>query len=311
MPNEWFIRNADQVKGPLSDQQVKQLAALGQITPATHIRLGTGAWATASSVRGLFPPPSTPAPQVDEFGFGTPGITDVREERHAGHEHAALASGSTTRTCPFCSEEIKSSAVKCKHCGEFLGKQSTNEPLNRTEAATVLHDKPRRPSGLERTAPPANSPKPTTVSCSSRYLRVRCVFELALVAWIAATCVWCLQGAFTLRWSHWAIGLAVFLILGGLVLLRFKCLSMYRFAFDSGEIRTRKVFTSHRNVTTPAHQIQSISAHEGVLEALLGVGTIEISTASSRHDHAVYTWPHIQDARRVAEEMRVAVASKE
>jgi len=311
MPNEWFIRNADQVKGPLSDQQVKQLAALGQITPATHIRLGTGAWATASSVRGLFPPPSTPAPQIVEFGFGTPAITDVCEERQAGPEHAVSASESTTKTCPFCSEEIKSSAVKCKHCGEFLGKQSTNQPLNRTEAASVLHEEPRRPSGLKRTATPVNSPKPTTVSCSSKYLRVRCVFELLLVAWIAVICAWCLQGSFTWRWGHWAIGIAVFLILGALVLLRIKCLSMYRFTFGSSEIRTRKFFTSHRNVTTPAHQIQSVSAHEGILEALLGVGTIEISTASSRHEHAVYIWPHIQDARQVAEEMRAAVASKE
>ena len=61
MPNDWFIHKDNQTQGPLSDQQVKKLAELGQITPATRIRLGAGTWSTASSVKGLFPslPPRT------------------------------------------------------------------------------------------------------------------------------------------------------------------------------------------------------------------------------------------------------------
>lgn len=69
MTNEWFIQKDNQTHGPLSDQQVKKLTVLGQITPATLIRLGAGVWTTASSVRGLFPPPPKPDPAVDDLGF--------------------------------------------------------------------------------------------------------------------------------------------------------------------------------------------------------------------------------------------------
>ena len=32
------------------------------------------------------------------------------------------ATTETTRTCPFCAEDIKLAAIKCRHCGEFLDK---------------------------------------------------------------------------------------------------------------------------------------------------------------------------------------------
>jgi membrane protein YdbS with pleckstrin-like domain len=142
--------------------------------------------------------------------------------------------------------------------------------------------------------------KPKTIRCSDKCLRVRFFLDLALVAGISI--------AFGL--AHWVVALVMFLILGGAAWFRSKCMSMYRFTFGNSDIRTRKVFTNHIDVTTPAHQIQSVSAHEGILEALLGAGTIEITTASSHQEHAKYTWPHIHDARTVAEELRVAVASK-
>ncbi|MCA9248864.1 MAG: PH domain-containing protein [Planctomycetales bacterium] len=110
--------------------------------------------------------------------------------------------------------------------------------------------------------------------------------------------------------TNWVGALVMFSILGGAVWFRSKCKAMYRFTFGSGEIRTQKVFTNHIDVTTPVHQIQSVSAYEGILEALLGAGTIEFTTASSHQEHAKYTWPHIHDARTIAEELRVAVASR-
>lgn len=33
-----------------------------------------------------------------------------------------------TKKCPFCGEEIKIEAIKCKHCGEFLNKSESSDP---------------------------------------------------------------------------------------------------------------------------------------------------------------------------------------
>lgn len=152
MPNEWFIRNANQVKGPLSDQQVKQLAALGQITPATHIRLGAGAWTTASSVRGLFPPPPQPDPAVDDFGFDALIENASRdEESRSRSSQAAAVSETATKTCPFCSEEIKATAVKCKHCGEFLSERPVSHSVNRPAAVASSPERSGVSAGPERT----------------------------------------------------------------------------------------------------------------------------------------------------------------
>jgi hypothetical protein len=44
---------------------------------------------------------------------------------------------SETRCCPFCSEEIKATASKCKHCGEFLDGHNRNAPSSMTRNSGI------------------------------------------------------------------------------------------------------------------------------------------------------------------------------
>lgn len=62
MANQWYVELANEVEGPFSDQELKQLAKSGQLSPTTRIRLSAnGQWALASAVRGLFPSAHQPA----------------------------------------------------------------------------------------------------------------------------------------------------------------------------------------------------------------------------------------------------------
>lgn len=78
----------------------------------------------------------------------------------------------------------------------------------------------------------------------------------------------------------------------------------YRFTIADGAVRTEKLFTKDIDVTTPIVNIQSVSAYEGIIEALCGVGTVEISTASSNGDHATFRWPFLAEHRKIVAHLK-------
>lgn len=40
------------------------------------------------------------------------------------------------KACPFCAEDIRETAIKCKHCGEWLNKEIPSKPMDLPECSS-------------------------------------------------------------------------------------------------------------------------------------------------------------------------------
>lgn len=118
----WFVKHRGKEQGPFSPKQLKHLAESGKITPENEVRMGNdGDWMAAAKIKGLFgssskqtdsaysprvtKPTSSPAPPVQAIAIvPAPAPTQIQDRS----------------PCPFCGEMIASSAIKCRHCNEFL-----------------------------------------------------------------------------------------------------------------------------------------------------------------------------------------------
>ena len=63
MSQQWFYSKNGQQQGPVSPEQLKQLAAAGKLQPTDLVwKEGMSQWVAASSIKGLFTAPSIPTP---------------------------------------------------------------------------------------------------------------------------------------------------------------------------------------------------------------------------------------------------------
>ncbi|MBL7189363.1 MAG: PH domain-containing protein [Phycisphaerae bacterium] len=139
------------------------------------------------------------------------------------------------------------------------------------------------------------------IRCDRRYLAICLGVQLAVLAAVAL--------ADLIFWQTVAIAV-VCGILALFALIKWLIRKTWKFTIGADQIRTEKLFTGHIDLRTPLDQVVGINAYEGIIEALLDVGTIEISTASSQRDHVAIKWPHLRDARKVADRLESLLKEK-
>ena len=70
---QWYYTQQGQRLGPVSEEQLKQLAAAAQLKPTDMVwKHGMANWIHASQVKGLFPPSGPPDPQMSSASSRRP-----------------------------------------------------------------------------------------------------------------------------------------------------------------------------------------------------------------------------------------------
>ena len=63
MSDQWYYAQQGQRQGPVSEEQLKQLASTGQVKPTDKVwKQGMAEWQAASAVEGLIPKPAENEP---------------------------------------------------------------------------------------------------------------------------------------------------------------------------------------------------------------------------------------------------------
>jgi len=169
-------------------------------------------------------------------------VPDSRFEISTPISQSSSASQKQTKACPFCSEEILLSAIKCKHCGEFLDGRGNPVPV-------VIHAQPKPPS------PP--QPEKELWKSNPSFLAYIPVFIIG-----------------TLLIPFFGIGLLIILYA---VLSRNTTV----FTLTNRRATAKSGIISRRMREVGTKDIRNINVSQGVLGRLFEIGTVEIESAAA------------------------------
>jgi TM2 domain-containing membrane protein YozV len=99
---KFYVQTMGEESGPFSGPELKQLVANKSLLPDSFIRQEGGNWVVAESVQGLH--------------FAKPAPPPIN--------HTTVDMQPETKRCPYCAEIVAFQAIKCKHCGSSIDKQT-------------------------------------------------------------------------------------------------------------------------------------------------------------------------------------------
>jgi hypothetical protein len=110
METQWYYTDQGQRLGPVSPEQLKQLATSGRLRPSDMVwKQGMAQWVAANQIKGLF---SAATPE-------TPPPLPVARSSAAPASSATPPPSTGTRVCEWCAKSISEKAFKCPRCQKW------------------------------------------------------------------------------------------------------------------------------------------------------------------------------------------------
>ena len=104
MADQWYYTENRERRGPVSEEQLKQLAASGQVKPTDKVwKKGMAAWQAASEVKGLIPSRADKrAATHSVFAAAHPSVSTFRPRRCSQkHWHRHTCGGDSAGLVPY------------------------------------------------------------------------------------------------------------------------------------------------------------------------------------------------------------------